>query len=93
MDDMHFLLLKTEESPCLLTKGPNIRISCANTSCVITSAVQSNLVFIDHSLYRALQHSPLIRACQSEGKGRQKQDLRRRQLFVVMKITLLEQKH
>lgn len=30
MDNMHFLLLKTEESLCLLTKGPNIRISCAN---------------------------------------------------------------
>lgn len=30
MDDMHFLLLKTEESPFLLTKGPNIRISCTH---------------------------------------------------------------
>lgn len=64
---MH-LLLHTHESPCL-SEDPGIRISCANTSCVITSSVQSNLFLLTIHYTGHYHKLLLIRVCQSVGKG------------------------
>lgn len=89
----HAFLIKTHKSLQLLTEDPTIGINCAKHKLLHYLSVQSNLFLLTTHHTGHYSTVLLIRVCQSEGKRRQKQDLKRRQIFAVMKITLLELEH